>query len=148
MLTIMFRMTAFPGREDEAARTCRELMTSSRKDDGCITYTMYRRSGNPLEFLLFEEWRDQAALDAHLARLRQVYGPADEQASELPRRRIPKQLSHRSSEWKLFATKRLRDDRCPPPCPARRRARLPPLPAEDACARGAAYTQHSEPHVR
>ena len=27
---------------------------------------------------------------AHLARLRKVYGPADEQAAEPPRRRVPK----------------------------------------------------------
>jgi hypothetical protein len=42
------------------------------------------------ESWLFEQWRDQAVLDAHLARLRRVYGPADEQAAEPPRRRVPK----------------------------------------------------------
>jgi quinol monooxygenase YgiN len=60
------------------------------EDQDCISYTMYRRSDNPRELLLFEQWRDQDALDAHLARLRKVYGPADEQAAEPPRRRVPK----------------------------------------------------------
>ena len=73
MITVLFRMTVLPGREDDGARICQDL---SREDEGCISYTMYRRSDNPRELLLFEQWRDQDALDAHLARLRKVYGPA------------------------------------------------------------------------
>jgi quinol monooxygenase YgiN len=84
-------MTLLSGREDNGARICKELMASTHaEDEGCISYTVYRRSDNPRELLLFEQWRDQAVLDAHLARLRRVYGPADEQATEPPRRRVPK----------------------------------------------------------
>jgi len=68
-------------------------MASSRaEDDGCITYTMYQRTDNSRELLLFEEWRDQEALNTHLARLHRVYGPPDEHAAQPPRRRIPKAL--------------------------------------------------------
>lgn len=93
MITIMFRMMSIPGREDDVVRMCRELMASTRaEDDGCITYTFYRRSDNPREMLLFEQWRDQDALNAHLTRLQRVYGPPDEHAAEPPRRRIPKAI--------------------------------------------------------
>jgi quinol monooxygenase YgiN len=93
MITIMFRMMTIPGHEADAVRMCKELMASTRaEDDGCVNYTVYRRADNPLELLLFEQWRDQPALDAHLARLRNVYGPADEHAQEPPRRRIPKAI--------------------------------------------------------
>ncbi|MEL6794397.1 MAG: putative quinol monooxygenase, partial [Pseudomonadota bacterium] len=39
----------------------------SNKEDGCIVYKFYSDLMNPRRFRLYEEWRDQAALDAHFA---------------------------------------------------------------------------------
>lgn len=43
------------------------MMEASNKEDGCITYKFYSDLLNPRRFRLYEEWRDQAALDAHFA---------------------------------------------------------------------------------
>ena len=43
------------------------MMEASNKEDGCIIYKFYTDLLNPRRFRLYEEWRDQAALDAHFA---------------------------------------------------------------------------------
>jgi quinol monooxygenase YgiN len=55
MLTIVLYMTVKAGREDECAAVCRDVMTSTRsQDEGCLSYTFYRRRDNPKELMLFE----------------------------------------------------------------------------------------------
>ena len=53
-------------RADEAARILRELGTASRAEPGCMGYEVVRGEDGTT-FVLFEKWRDQAALDAHYA---------------------------------------------------------------------------------
>ncbi len=53
-------------RADEAARILRELGAASRAEDGCAGYEVVRGEDGTT-FVLFEKWRDQAALDAHYA---------------------------------------------------------------------------------
>ena len=94
MLTIFFHMTVKLGREAESAKIAAELVASTRaEDDGCINYAFYRRSDEPRQFVLFEQWRDGDALTGHMVRLQRVYGPPDEQEPHPPthhRRRLPK----------------------------------------------------------
>jgi quinol monooxygenase YgiN len=94
VITILFHMTVKAGREAECAGIAKDLMASTRAEDrGCITYTIHRRADNPRELLLYEQWRDVESLNAHLFRLRQIFGPPD---AEEPypethhRRRLPK----------------------------------------------------------
>ena len=43
-----------------------ELGRASRAEDGCVGYEVAQGSGDDrATFVLFEKWRDQAALDAH-----------------------------------------------------------------------------------
>ena len=35
-------------------------------DPGCIRYELCRDVSNPLNFVMLEEWEDQASLDAHM----------------------------------------------------------------------------------
>ena len=94
MITVLFHMTIKPGREAEAAKVAVEVMASTKAEDrGCINYTFLRRSDNAREFALYEQWQDQDALNAHIARLQRVYGPPDDQEPHPPthhRRRLPK----------------------------------------------------------
>jgi quinol monooxygenase YgiN len=94
MLTIFFHMMVKPGREAECAKVTAELTASTRaEDEGCINYAFYRQSDDPRHFVLFEQWRDLDALNAHLARLQRVFGPPDEHEPHPPahhRRRLPK----------------------------------------------------------
>jgi quinol monooxygenase YgiN len=93
MITVLFQVTVLPEREAEFRSMVREMTESSRADDGCIDYIFYSRIGQPGEFVLYERWRDQESLNAHVARLRVEYGPADDDPS-LPethfRRRLPR----------------------------------------------------------
>jgi len=87
-------MRVKPGRESECAKVIKEATASTRaKDDGCISYTFYRQSDEPRHLVLFEQWRDADALNAHIARLQRVFGPPDEHEPHAPthhRRRLPK----------------------------------------------------------
>ena len=84
MLTILFSMVVKAGREEEWQAMLAELhRTTHAEDDGCLAYAYYRRADNPREYVLFEQWRDAAALDAHLARLRRVYGPPPDKGGRL-----------------------------------------------------------------
>ncbi len=62
-------MYTFPEEHaDEAERLLRELRGASLAEEGCAGYEVAR--GNDADravFVLYETWRDQAALDAHYA---------------------------------------------------------------------------------
>ena len=57
----------FPeARADEVERLLRELGDASRREAGCAGFDVCRGDGDSRgSFVLFEKWRDQAALDAH-----------------------------------------------------------------------------------
>ena len=44
-----------------------KMQAASRAEPGCISYTIYRAKDDPTLFFIHEEWRDQAALEAHNA---------------------------------------------------------------------------------
>jgi hypothetical protein len=94
VITILLQMTVRAGREGECADIAKDLMASTRAEDqGCITYTIHRRADNPRELMLYEQWRDAESLNAHLFRLRQLFGPPDDQEpypETHHRRRLPK----------------------------------------------------------
>jgi quinol monooxygenase YgiN len=60
---------AFPeDKADEVARLLRELRAASLREEGCVGFDVCRGDADsPGTFVLFERWRDQAALDAHYA---------------------------------------------------------------------------------
>jgi quinol monooxygenase YgiN len=94
MITVLFYMTIKPGREAEASKVAAEATATTKAEDrGCINYAFLRRSDNPRELVLYEQWHDQDALNAHVARLQRVYGPPNDQEPYSPahhRRRLPK----------------------------------------------------------
>jgi quinol monooxygenase YgiN len=58
----------FPAeRVEEAVRTLRSLRDASRSEPGCVTFDVSRGTEDANAFVLYEEWRDQAALDEHYA---------------------------------------------------------------------------------
>ncbi len=75
-VTIVLFLTGKTGREEEIRKLVASLTESTRaKDEGCINYVFHQRVDSPREFVLYERWRDLAAVQAHLARLQDVYGP-------------------------------------------------------------------------
>lgn len=58
-------MYVFPEeRADEAAGLLAELARASRAEAGCLGYEVVRAADEPA-FVLFEKWRDEAALQTH-----------------------------------------------------------------------------------
>jgi quinol monooxygenase YgiN len=52
-------------KAEEAAAMLRPLRDASRAEPGCITFDVSRSNDDPNVFVLYEEWRDQQALDVH-----------------------------------------------------------------------------------
>jgi quinol monooxygenase YgiN len=48
-----------------------EAMTRSRAEDGCLEYVFAADPVDPGRVVLYERWENQAALDAHLAGMRE-----------------------------------------------------------------------------
>jgi quinol monooxygenase YgiN len=56
----------FPGDAADAAEgLLRELAAASLREEGCLGYEICRGGEERGAFVLFEKWRDQAALDEH-----------------------------------------------------------------------------------
>ena len=94
MITILFSLTVKAEHQAEFEVIAKEMTTSTRaQDQDCIAYAFYRRADQPRDFVLYEQWKDAAALTSHLQRLRQVLGPPDDQEpypETHHRRRLPK----------------------------------------------------------
>ncbi|MDR2563431.1 MAG: antibiotic biosynthesis monooxygenase [Prevotellaceae bacterium] len=43
------------------------LIINSRAEEGCLSYSLYQSASEANCFFFFEEWKDQAAIDAHFA---------------------------------------------------------------------------------
>jgi len=54
-----------PGHEAEAAKIFRILTSESRKEPGCLMYVVHRHRSEPGRFFIYEQYTDDAALDAH-----------------------------------------------------------------------------------
>ncbi len=54
-----------PGREEEAAEDLRRLAAVTRKEPGNILYAVHRSLDDPRQFMIYEQYRSQADLDAH-----------------------------------------------------------------------------------
>jgi quinol monooxygenase YgiN len=75
MITSIVSMTVKPGRIDDfRALVIQAVTTTHAEDAGCITYVCYQQHDNPHEFVVYEQWQDQASGDAHAARLDQTIG--------------------------------------------------------------------------
>jgi quinol monooxygenase YgiN len=57
--------TVQPGREQEAAEDLRRLAAVTRKEPGNLLYAVHRSLDDPRQFMVYEQYRSQADLDAH-----------------------------------------------------------------------------------
>jgi quinol monooxygenase YgiN len=78
------------GRSIDAAtrKAIVEMVRASRAEDGCIDYAFASDLADPDTLILFERWRDQAALDAHgksdhMAAFHEFMGANPPEASDL-----------------------------------------------------------------
>ena len=67
MLTLAVTYVIKAGREAEAEEHLRGLTVASRNEPGCRTYAVHRARDAARTYFLYEQYDDEAALDAHRA---------------------------------------------------------------------------------
>jgi len=66
-LTVLARIKAKAGKENEVLREIISLIAPTRAEAGCINYDLHRSQEDPALFCLYENWRSRKDLDEHLA---------------------------------------------------------------------------------
>jgi quinol monooxygenase YgiN len=66
-VTLIVNVMAKPGAEDRLGAALTALVPLTRKEEGCIQYAVHTAKDNPAQFVIYESWRSQTALDVHLA---------------------------------------------------------------------------------
>ena len=75
-VTMLINLTIKPGSEEKMREIASYLNESTNtSDEGCIYYAFHQQVDNPNIFVIFERWQDSDVLQAHLARLQDMYGP-------------------------------------------------------------------------
>jgi quinol monooxygenase YgiN len=62
---LVARWRAKSGSEDRVLAVLEELTAASRAEPGCLGYTPHRSTEDPLDFLIYEVYADEAAFEAH-----------------------------------------------------------------------------------
>jgi quinol monooxygenase YgiN len=65
MIVAIGRIRTDEARRDEAIRVGQALVTASREDEGCISYTLYANTEDPNELVFLEQWESDEALKKH-----------------------------------------------------------------------------------
>ena len=55
------------GKEEEVAAILKKMIPISNGEPGCVLYTVNRSLDDPRKFLLYEQYRDRAGYEAHMA---------------------------------------------------------------------------------
>jgi (4S)-4-hydroxy-5-phosphonooxypentane-2,3-dione isomerase len=53
------------GQEEKVAELFRRLTEASRREPGCVMFLVHRRKDDPRRFFIYEQNKDDAALEAH-----------------------------------------------------------------------------------
>ncbi|WP_217354188.1 putative quinol monooxygenase [Ruegeria arenilitoris] len=67
MLIVTGTVEVSPEGVEKADKAAQAMVADTVKEPGCLVYEFSRILGHPTQFRVYEEWQDQAALDAHFA---------------------------------------------------------------------------------
>jgi quinol monooxygenase YgiN len=67
MVVLAVTWMAKLGREAEVANLFQKLTDESRKEAGCQMYQVHRHKTDPRRFFIYEQYKDDSALEAHRA---------------------------------------------------------------------------------
>ena len=65
MIVLAVTWVAKPNKQDEVADIFRKLEADSRHEPGCLMYIVHRHKDDPSRFFIYEQYRDEDALQAH-----------------------------------------------------------------------------------
>jgi len=78
MITVLINAIVKENKLLEFKELASTLTTEARKRKGCILYSFNQRLDNPTEFVIYEQWENQSALDEHIQALIELLGPPKE----------------------------------------------------------------------
>jgi quinol monooxygenase YgiN len=86
LLTVVAVLKAKPGKEEALREALLGLVEPTRAEAGCVQYDLHVSTDKPAEFVFFEKWVSQQALDEHLQKphLVGLRSRADELFAEPP----------------------------------------------------------------
>ena len=67
MVVLAVTWIAKVGREAEVANMFSKLTEASRQEPGCVFYQVHRHKTEPRRFFIYEQYKDDTALEAHRA---------------------------------------------------------------------------------
>lgn len=67
MVVLAVTWMAKVGHEAEVTALLEKLTEQSRKEPGCAMYQVHRHKTEPRRFFIYEQYKDDAALEAHRA---------------------------------------------------------------------------------
>ena len=65
LIVLKVDRTVKPGTEEKCKDYIRIMQEHSRKEPGCLMYIGHQSNDDARRFLLYEQYKDKAALDAH-----------------------------------------------------------------------------------
>lgn len=66
IVTVIAEIKAKPGREEDVKKALLNLIGPTHAEEGCIDYDLHESLEQPGNFLFYENWVNDAALNAHL----------------------------------------------------------------------------------
>ncbi len=66
MILVSAKLKTKPGLRDKVVELGQKAVECTRKEDGCIGYTLYKSTDDEETLMYFEEWEDIESLRAHL----------------------------------------------------------------------------------
>ncbi len=83
---VVARLISKPDRIEETRAELTALIEPTRAEDGCISYQLTQNNADSADFTFIEEWRSDAALDAHLQsdHIRRLESKGDDLFSAAP----------------------------------------------------------------
>ena len=67
MIALAVTWMAKPGHEAECAEVFRKLTEATRTEPACLMYLVHRHKTEPGRFFIYEQYTDEAGLEAHRA---------------------------------------------------------------------------------
>jgi len=67
MISFIVRMRFAPEDREQVSEALRRLTDASRQEPGCVSYIPHEVAGEPNTILIYEQYRDKEALEAHRA---------------------------------------------------------------------------------
>lgn len=67
MIVLAVTWMAKAGSEAQVVEVFTQLSEASRKEPGCVMYQVHRHKTDPRRFFIYEQYKDDVALEAHRA---------------------------------------------------------------------------------